>query len=56
MEYICDAYGKNDDVYPKDVVLRAQVHARLFFDATTLYPKAATAYVRVTLKVVVLYT
>lgn len=45
MEYLVDAYGKTDALYPKVLKKRALVNARMYFDATSLYPKLATAYV-----------
>lgn len=37
--YLADKYGKNDDIYPKDLQKRAIVNARLYFDSSFLYPK-----------------
>lgn len=37
--YLADKYGKNDDIYPKDLQRRAIVNARLYFDSSFLYPK-----------------
>lgn len=31
--YLCDKYGTNDSLYPKDLVKRALVNSRLYFDA-----------------------
>ncbi|EDV98897.1 glutathione S-transferase 1 [Drosophila grimshawi] len=35
--YLCDKYAKTDALYPKDLVKRAGVNQRLFFDASVLY-------------------
>ncbi|XP_011182216.1 glutathione S-transferase 1 [Zeugodacus cucurbitae] len=35
--YLVDKYGKDDALYPRDLVLRARVHQRLFFDASILF-------------------
>lgn len=38
-EYLCDKYGKDDTLYPKDLVKRAQVVARLHFDTGYLFAR-----------------
>lgn len=35
--YLSDKYGKTDTLYPKDLVKRAAVNQRLFFDASVIY-------------------
>ncbi|KAH8365519.1 hypothetical protein KR093_001641 [Drosophila rubida] len=35
--YLVDKYGKNDELYPKDVLKRALVNQRLYFDASALF-------------------
>lgn len=35
--YLVDKYSKDDSLYPRDLVLRARVHQRLFFDASILF-------------------
>ncbi|XP_017077585.1 glutathione S-transferase 1 [Drosophila eugracilis] len=35
--YLVDKYGKSDDLYPRDLVKRAHVDQRLFFDASILF-------------------
>ena len=35
--YLCDKYGKDDKLYPKDLAVRATVNARLYFDIGTFY-------------------
>ena len=35
--YLCDKYGQDDKLYPKDLKLRATVDSRLFFDIGTFY-------------------
>ena len=35
--YLCDKYGKDDKLYPKDLNVRATVDSRLFFDIGTFY-------------------
>jgi len=35
--YLVDKYAKSDELYPRDLVLRAQVDQRLFFDASILF-------------------
>lgn len=37
--YLADKYGKDDQLYPKDLKLRALVNQRLYFDSSTLYVK-----------------
>ncbi|XP_064541746.1 glutathione S-transferase 1-like [Drosophila montana] len=35
--YLVDKYGKSDELYPKDLVKRAHVEQRLYFDASVLF-------------------
>ncbi|XP_033154153.1 glutathione S-transferase 1-like [Drosophila mauritiana] len=35
--YLVDKYAKSDELYPRDLVLRARVDQRLFFDASILF-------------------
>lgn len=35
--YLIDKYGKNDELYPKDLQQRAKCNQRLFFDASSLF-------------------
>ena len=35
--YLVSKYGKNDNLYPKDVAIRAIVDARLYFDMGVFY-------------------
>ncbi|XP_058119595.1 glutathione S-transferase 1-like [Anopheles ziemanni] len=42
--YLCEKYGKNDSLYPRDPKKRAVVNQRLFFDMGTLYGRFSTAY------------
>ncbi|XP_017863614.1 PREDICTED: glutathione S-transferase 1-like [Drosophila arizonae] len=35
--YLVDKYGKSDDLYPKDLVKRAKLEQRLYFDASVLF-------------------
>lgn len=37
--YLVDKYGKDDQLYPKDLKLRAKCNQRLFFNAGTLFPR-----------------
>ncbi|KAI5633202.1 glutathione S-transferase 1, isoform D [Phthorimaea operculella] len=37
--YLADKYGKDDQLYPKDLKKRAVVNQRLYFDASSLYVK-----------------
>lgn len=37
--YLIDKYGKDDQLYPKDLQLRAKCNQRLFFNADTLFPR-----------------
>lgn len=37
--YLVDKYGKNDSLYPKDLVRRARVNARLHFDSGFLFAR-----------------
>ncbi|KAH8320738.1 hypothetical protein KR067_008162, partial [Drosophila pandora] len=35
--YLVDKYAKTDELYPKDLLARAQVNQRLYFDASVLF-------------------
>lgn len=37
--YLADKYGKDDELYPKDLKRRAIVNQRLHFDGSSLYVK-----------------
>ena len=37
-QYLCDKYSPDNDLYPKDVHLRAQVNRILFFAAGSFWP------------------
>ncbi|XP_017038704.1 glutathione S-transferase 1-like [Drosophila ficusphila] len=36
--YLVDKYGKSDELYPKDLVKRALINQRLFFEASVTFP------------------
>ncbi|KMY94816.1 glutathione S-transferase 1 [Drosophila simulans] len=36
--YLVDKYAKSDELYPKDLVKRAIINQRLFFEASAVYP------------------
>ncbi|KAF2901370.1 hypothetical protein ILUMI_04828, partial [Ignelater luminosus] len=36
--YLASKYGKNDNLYPRDVYKRALVNERLHFDSEVLFP------------------
>ncbi|XP_049277306.1 glutathione S-transferase 1-1-like [Anopheles funestus] len=42
--YLCEKYGKNDGLYPKDPKKRALVNQRLYFDMGTLYQRFSKAF------------
>ncbi|XP_036330481.1 glutathione S-transferase 1 isoform X1 [Rhagoletis pomonella] len=42
--YLVDKYGKEDKLYPKDLVKRAQVNARLHFDSGHLFARLRFLY------------
>lgn len=42
--YLVDKYGKNDDLYPKDLVKRSEVQTRLFFDCGHLFARLRFLY------------
>ncbi|KAH8290449.1 hypothetical protein KR054_003130 [Drosophila jambulina] len=35
--YLVDKYGNSDELYPKDLIRRAMIDQRLFFDASVIY-------------------
>ncbi|KAM3960309.1 glutathione S-transferase 1 [Aphomia sociella] len=37
--YLADKYGKDDQLYPKDLQRRALINQRLYFDSSSLYVK-----------------
>lgn len=37
--YLADKYGHDDKLYPKDIVKRAEVNARLFFNACNVFAR-----------------
>lgn len=41
--YLVDKYGNDDQLYPKDLAIRAQINQRLFFEASNLSPKLREA-------------
>lgn len=45
MSYLVSKYGKNDDLYPKDLLKRALVDQRMFFDNGSLW-NCGIAYVK----------
>jgi glutathione S-transferase len=44
LQYLANAYGKNDSLYPKDAKKRALVDQRLLFDMGTLYLRFGDLY------------
>uniref|UniRef100_A0A182JW79 glutathione transferase n=1 Tax=Anopheles christyi TaxID=43041 RepID=A0A182JW79_9DIPT len=44
LTYLCEKYGKNDGLYPKDPKKRAIVNQRLYFDMGTLYQRFSQAF------------
>uniref|UniRef100_A0A182PZ69 glutathione transferase n=1 Tax=Anopheles epiroticus TaxID=199890 RepID=A0A182PZ69_9DIPT len=44
LTYLCEKYGKNDALYPKDPKKRAVVNQRLYFDMGTLYLRFSQAF------------
>lgn len=53
--YLVDKYGKTDDLYPKDLVKRAHVEQRLYFDASVLFmslKNICTPFIQKDLKIV----
>lgn len=45
--YLCEKYGKNDKLYPRDPKKRAVVNQRLYFDMGTLFKRFADYYLPV---------
>ncbi|KAJ2947172.1 hypothetical protein O0L34_g16530 [Tuta absoluta] len=39
IQYLADAYGKDDSWYPKDAKKRARINQKLFFDTGILFPR-----------------
>lgn len=37
--YLVDKYAKDDSLYPKDLVLRAKVNEKLFYIASSIFPR-----------------
>lgn len=48
--YLIDKYAKDDKLYPKDVLLRAKLNQRLFFDAGSLFVRLRDCSVAVFFK------
>uniref|UniRef100_A0A1Q3FSS6 glutathione transferase n=1 Tax=Culex tarsalis TaxID=7177 RepID=A0A1Q3FSS6_CULTA len=42
--YLCEKYGKNDALYPRDPKKRAVINQRLYFDMGTLYQRFSLHY------------
>lgn len=42
--YLVEKYGKNDELYPKDLVKRANIDARLHFDSGHLFARLRFLY------------
>lgn len=51
MSYLVAAYGKNDELYPTDIRVRALVDQRLQFDLGTLYNRLTDYYVGIITKI-----
>lgn len=45
--YLIEKYGKTDQLYPKDIQLRAKCNQRLFFDASSLFVRLRDCSVHV---------
>lgn len=45
LEYLAEAYGKDDSLLPTDVKAKATVHARVHFELGTLYPRFLMTYI-----------
>lgn len=45
MTYLIAAYAKDDQLYPKDIRIRAVVDQRLQFDLGTLYARVVDYFV-----------
>jgi len=45
MQYLVNAYGKNDSLYPKPAKQRALVDHRLYFDMGSVFKSFVDAYV-----------
>lgn len=46
MQYLVDQYAKDDTLAPKEAKLAAMVNQRLYFDATTLFPRVRDYFVQ----------
>lgn len=55
MKYFVDQYAKDDTLAPKEAKLAALVNQRLYFDATTLYPRLFDYFVISQLPFCVIY-
>lgn len=45
LEYLAEAYGKDDSLLPSDVKAKATVHARVHLELGTLYPRFLMTYI-----------
>lgn len=45
MTYLISAYAKDDNLYPKDIKIRALIDQRLQFDLGTLYQRMGDYFV-----------
>lgn len=45
MEYLAEAYQKDDSLLPKDPKAKAIIHARVHFEIGTLYPRFLMTYI-----------
>lgn len=42
--YLVDKFGKNDKLYPKDLVKRAHVNSRLFYNASNIFSRIRSLF------------